>query len=60
MGVCVAVLQTEKIKKLLDNVESGSGMASMLEKTEGMKHLLAVSRRCRVLSLLSLVMTASG
>jgi hypothetical protein len=53
-------LQTEKIKKLLDNVESGSGMASMLEKTEGMKHLLAVSRRCRILSLLSLVMTASG
>lgn len=41
--------QSDKIKKLLDNVASGSGMASVMEKTEGMKYLLAVrALRCHV------------
>jgi hypothetical protein len=35
-------LNPERIKKLLDNVEMGSGKASILEKTEGMKFLLGV------------------
>jgi hypothetical protein len=35
-------VQPDKIKKLLDNVASGSGMASVMEKVEGMKYLLAV------------------
>lgn len=34
--------QPERIKHLLDNVELGSGKASMAEKTEGMKYILAV------------------
>lgn len=39
-------MQPDKIKHLLDNVESGSGKASIIEKTEGMKYLLAVSISC--------------
>jgi hypothetical protein len=37
--------QPDRIKHLLDNVELGSGRASMAEKTEGMKYILAV-RSC--------------
>jgi hypothetical protein len=39
--------QGDRIKHLLDNAESGSGKASVLEKTEGMKYLLAVRRPIR-------------
>ena len=39
---CDVRVQPEKIRKLLDNVASGSGMASVMEKTEGMKYILAV------------------
>jgi hypothetical protein len=35
--------QPEKIKHLLDNVELGTGKASIMEKIDGMKYLLAVS-----------------
>jgi hypothetical protein len=35
-----------KIRKLLDNVDL-SGQGAVLEKTEGMKYLLAVRRRAR-------------
>lgn len=35
--------QPERIKHLLDNMELGTGKASIAEKTEGMKYILAVS-----------------
>lgn len=37
------ILQPERIKHLLDNIELGTGKASIAEKTEGMKYILAVS-----------------
>jgi len=44
------IVNADKIKHLLDNVEVGTGKASLLEKTEGMKYLLAQMARGRDVS----------